>query len=743
MTHIHTSVDRSWHPAMSSRRNVLYLNMRTLATFLFVVCVGLVSTVPVISDFDPDQRVIFTDDASENSYFHYINFDPQNSSRIYIGALDFVYRLNADNISSNSLKSDNITNTAGFQPMRQYSVAACRESNIPEPKLDYHCRSHVRAVLPINGELYVCATGYYNPQEFYLNDRLKVVAVMNNTDDPVGAGSGVSKCPKDPNSPYTILSVGQTSPRLLPAIYSTLFISSGYDPTIYRSSLRQNRNAPLEFYQLRSQPFSDSDVTFVATYEIEQFVYFFYREIAVEASSCGRFRYSRVARVCKNDIGGGVDPNKFLTFVKARIVCSVSSGDDIPIYYNELYDVQYNATERVFYGLFKMNKDDLWGSAVCRFRYTDITYKFEQGQFLSQDTPSSPWTITPDQQVPKPRLSMCLANVTTSLPSAAQIFGLTHYLMADAIAPMDGGPLYYSQDVGYSRLVVDFVRGLGRSYTVFLLFSEKRPDEIVRVVQWNEGEQLYSKQFSVLKPFSNYASCPDQTACLWNMVLHKSSQKNWLYVVKDKAVFQLSTVLCSQYKLCTECAMDPYCGWNSITHVCLPFGRTGLIQNVESSSALTACNAVCKVTTIHQVPFIPGMPVHLNCSSYCSPESNVTWHWYGASSSIQLLPSQSPNNMQENYILSQDGSLVILNFVSSLEGTLACKSNGVTLAEHTIKASPCNYTGAIQTTFLQEFRNWCDAFGKYREDYNNWICLKDCLGTFTNSQPCRARCTKN
>jgi len=40
-----------------------------------------------ILDFDPDQRVIFTDGASENSYFHYINFDPQNSSRIYVGAL--------------------------------------------------------------------------------------------------------------------------------------------------------------------------------------------------------------------------------------------------------------------------------------------------------------------------------------------------------------------------------------------------------------------------------------------------------------------------------------------------------------------------------------------------------------------------------------------------------------------------------------------------------------------------------
>lgn len=94
------------------------------------------------------------------------------------------------------------------------------------------------------------------------------------------------------------------------------------------------------------------------------------------------------------------------------------------------------------------------------------------------------------------------------------------------------------------------------------------------------------------------------------------------------------------------------------------------------------------VTTIHP-PFIPGLPAHLNCSSYCSPESSVTWHLYRGDSSIQLYPPQSLSNAQtpENYILSEDGDLVILTFMSSLQGTLACKSNDVTLAEHTIEAT--------------------------------------------------------
>ena len=43
---------------------------------------------------------------------------------------------------------------------------------------------------------------------------------------------------------------------------------------------------------------------FVGTVEVDDFVYFFFREVAVEFSNCGRVVHSRVVRVCKNDLGG-------------------------------------------------------------------------------------------------------------------------------------------------------------------------------------------------------------------------------------------------------------------------------------------------------------------------------------------------------------------------------------------------------------------------------------------------------
>ena len=43
---------------------------------------------------------------------------------------------------------------------------------------------------------------------------------------------------------------------------------------------------------------------FVGSYDVGEYVYFFFREMAVEFMNCGKTVYSRVARVCKRDTGG-------------------------------------------------------------------------------------------------------------------------------------------------------------------------------------------------------------------------------------------------------------------------------------------------------------------------------------------------------------------------------------------------------------------------------------------------------
>lgn len=92
---------------------------------------------------------------------------------------------------------------------------------------------------------------------------------------------------------------------------------------------------------------------FVSVHETGRFAYFFLRETAVEYD-CGKVVLSRVARVCKNDMGGRfLLEDTWTTFMKARLNCSRSG--EIPFYYNELQSTFYLPEQELIYGIFTTN----------------------------------------------------------------------------------------------------------------------------------------------------------------------------------------------------------------------------------------------------------------------------------------------------------------------------------------------------------------------------------------------------
>ena len=59
---------------------------------------------------------------------------------------------------------------------------------------------------------------------------------------------------------------------------------------------------------------------FVGSYEVDDYVYFFFRETAVEYMNCGKTIYSRIARVCKRDTGGkNILLQNWATYLKVMI----------------------------------------------------------------------------------------------------------------------------------------------------------------------------------------------------------------------------------------------------------------------------------------------------------------------------------------------------------------------------------------------------------------------------------------
>ena len=82
---------------------------------------------------------------------------------------------------------------------------------------------------------------------------------------------------------------------------------SSVDPIIFRK--------PLRTPQYDSTQLNSPD--FVASFSFDEFVYFFFREEAVEHTNCGKTVFSRVARVCKND-KGGPKGKIWTSYLKAR-----------------------------------------------------------------------------------------------------------------------------------------------------------------------------------------------------------------------------------------------------------------------------------------------------------------------------------------------------------------------------------------------------------------------------------------
>ena len=174
---------------------------------------------------------------------------------------------------------------------------------------------------------------------------------------------GIAKCPFDPSDNSTAVWVEKGNPGDLPALYSgTNAEFTKADAVIFRTDLYNYTTGRREFTFKRTLKYAskwlDSSLfqpvanfffyaiiyltfffflepNFVGSYDIGDYVYFFFRETAVEYINCGKNVYSRVARVCKKDNGGkNILSQNWATFLKARLNCSIPG--EFPFYFNEI-----------------------------------------------------------------------------------------------------------------------------------------------------------------------------------------------------------------------------------------------------------------------------------------------------------------------------------------------------------------------------------------------------------------------
>ncbi|XP_011771216.1 semaphorin-6A isoform X1 [Macaca nemestrina] len=566
---------------------------------------------------------------------------------LYIAARDHIYTVDIDTSHTEEIYcSKKLT-----WKSRQADVDTCRMKG----KHKDECHNFIKVLLKKNDDaLFVCGTNAFNPScRNYKMDTL----------EPFGDEfSGMARCPYDAkHANVALFADGKLYSATVTdflAIDAVIYRSLGESPTL--RTVKHDSKWLKEPYFVQAVDYGD-------------YIYFFFREIAVEYNTMGKVVFPRVAQVCKNDMGGSqrVLEKQWTSFLKARLNCSVPG--DSHFYFNILQAVtdviRINGRDVVL-ATFSTPYNSIPGSAVCAYDMLDIASVFT-GRFKEQKSPDSTWTPVPDERVPKPRPGCCAGSssleryaTSNEFPDDTLNFIKTHPLMDEAVPSIFNRPWFLRTMVRYrlTKIAVDTAAGPYQNHTVVFLGSEKGIILKFLARIGNSGflnDSLFLEEMSVYNPEKcSYDGVEDKR--IMGMQLDRASSS--LYVAFSTCVIKVPLGRCERHGKCKKTCIasrDPYCGWikegGACTHLS-PNSRLTFEQDIErgNTDGLGDCH---------------NSFVALNDISTPLPDHEMSYNTvYGHSSSLLPSTTTSDSTAQEGYE-SRGGMLDWKHLLDSPEST--------------------------------------------------------------------------
>ncbi|NXL95523.1 SEM6B protein, partial [Alectura lathami] len=499
---------------------------------------------------------------------------------LFVGDRDNVYRVSLEPSTASEMRYHRKLTWRS----NQHDISICRMKG----KHEAECRNFIKVMLVRNESLlFVCGTNAFNPIcANYSMDTL----------EPVGDNiSGMARCPYDPKHANVALFTG----GMLFTATVTDFLA--IDAVIYRSlgdspTLRTVKHDSKWF----KEPY------FVHAVEWRSHVYFFFREIAMEFNYLEKVVVSRVARVCKNDMGGSqrVLEKQWTSFLKARLNCSVPG--DSHFYFNVIQavtDILELDGRPVVLAVFSTPANSIPGSAVCAFDMTQVAAVFE-GRFREQKSPESIWTPVPEDMVPKPRPGCCAApgmryNSSSTFPDEILTFVKTHPLMDEAVPSLGNAPWIIRTMSRYQlrKIVVDIAAGPWGNHTVVFLGSSTgtvlkfliHPNATSSPAPAPPGSQsVFLEEFETYQPGRCGRDTEDERRLL-GLELDKTAGS--LLLAFPPCVARVPVARCQQHSGCIKNCLgsrDPYCGWTTEGSCVFlePSPRTAFEQDIAGGSTL-------------------------------------------------------------------------------------------------------------------------------------------------------------
>ncbi|KAH0620131.1 hypothetical protein JD844_014764 [Phrynosoma platyrhinos] len=382
-------------------------------------------------------------------------------------------------------------------------------------------------------------------------------------------------------------------------------------------------------------------------------IYFFFSESGKEFDFFEDTIVSRIARVCKGDVGGErVLQRRWTTFLKAPLLCS-HPEDGFP--FNVLQDMfvftpSQDWRETVFYGVFtsQWDRKGAGGAAVCAFSMLDVREAFN-GLYKEVNRETQQW-YTDTHPVPEPRPGACISSQTRQMKIASSLqmpdrvlnYLKDHFLMDSAVRSQ---PLLLQDRSRYWQLSVQRVQGLHQAYDVLFLGTDdgrlhkavvtgEKVHLIEEIQLFPSGQPvlellldpIQARQKGIVGNSSSQhpaihqglglgagghppsGSCGDGVAhqgtlafILGDNETHTGSSvplQGLLYAASYASLVQVPLANCSLHRTCGECvlAQDPYCAWSG--HACQPsilshqqLHAASWIQDIENADAVRLCPA--------------------------------------------------------------------------------------------------------------------------------------------------------
>lgn len=442
-----------------------------------------------------------------------------------VGARDMIYRL------STSLKQ--------IEKISWEAPVSMREMCQNKGQSENDCRNFIKVLQNYGNKLYVCGTYAYSPNcSWRQMDNLTVTRY----------DKGVAKCPFNPNANITTL-MSESGHMFVGS--PTDF--SGSDPAILRVDVVQ------EGRMLRTNQYNSkwlNDPQFVGSFERDDFIYFVFRETAVEFINCGKVVYSRIARVCKNDPGGThILKDNWTSFLKARLNCSLPG--EFPFYFDEIQGMSFSQEEGVLYATFTTPENSITGSAICAFNMSSIDAAFA-GPFKHQESINSAWER---HDTPHRGHYECTAAKATP-PRHTQLLDSSRYQLMDmAVQAITNEPLHVTKLERLQQITIDAI--------------STKLHEKVRIMYASNTDGLI-KKLSILPRTKETCIIetwrPDPNPKNKIRTLQYLKETESLYVGSDGALIKIPAQHCNRHVSKSSClnAMDPYCGWNELQELCTP-----------------------------------------------------------------------------------------------------------------------------------------------------------------------------